>query len=605
MSNTARTLDPQYFVLLNREVKDGYEYQSYQAIYPNATMVLHSLSDPNSPVAAVTLLPRVRGGNAKTVVTRRAPDALPVGTVAAAGGVDEYAYFHGFTNVDNEEFALAIHNLTDFVSRPDIDTHRGNKNNIGYLKIDILGHKHKVVELDMPTIGINQVNELRPSESYLVQSDQRTGHKTMVLRGEWDEATGKKVTVEKDEADAQGQLNDKTRGTYFFINVVASSAFPAMVSLLQHTTWRAVDVFTRRIPKDNGRRMEYGVGGLVGGRGIADASYGFDGGIGGAGYVGHLQSMGVDTVGADEAVYVRGPAYEGELHEQSLALDEALDLDGDEADIDFADDAADSPPRVTRNAIMALSYNASNNNNRNVRQQNRHDRRGAQAAAITRRSDQERGGTRGDRGSGAMSSRGSDGNDRYRGVGDRDRGMMSAAVATGRRMATTSKSIGRPMQEDVVAVAATPSSGEIKGAQAAKVVQGSQTISVTTSQTGHVYAYNTPGERVCLGLAVWRDMRTMVRLTPVEAEQEAVMQMQDAVANHGQALLDSLTRIYKQDECSICLTNEPNIVFFQCGHSCICKACHDSTNPSTAAKRCYLCRAPVAMCVVTSLLPRA
>jgi hypothetical protein len=205
--------------------------------------------------------------------------------------------------------------------------------------------------------------------------------------------------------------------------------------------------------------------------------------------------------------------------------------------------------------------------------------------------------------------------DRRRGVGDRDQQMgirsfadrgdryMPPAVAAGHQKA---KSMDQSMQEDVVSVAATPTSGEIKGAQAAKVVQGSQTIAVNTSQTGHVYAYDTPGERVCLGLAVWRDMRTMVRLTPDEAVQEAAMQMQDAVANHGKALLDSLTRIYKQDECSICLTNEPNIVFFQCGHSCICKACHDSTNPSmAAAKRCYLCRAPVAMCVVASLLPRA
>jgi hypothetical protein len=252
LKRMSRTLNAKYFNLLARQVQGDEEVQSYQVVEPNATMVLHSLVDGN-PIAAVTFLPRVRGGNAKTVITRRAQDTAPVGTAAASGAQDEYAYFHGFTNVDNEEFVFVIHNLTDFVRDPAVDTHRGNKADIGYLKIDILAQKRNVTEIDMPDIGVNQVNELRPSESYVVESDQRTGHKTMILRGEVDAATGRRITVAQDEAAAQGALNDKTRGSYFYINVVASANFPAMVALLRHTTWRAVDVFTRRIPKANGR----------------------------------------------------------------------------------------------------------------------------------------------------------------------------------------------------------------------------------------------------------------------------------------------------------------------------------------------------------------
>ena len=102
-------------------------------------------------------------------------------------------------------------------------------------------------------------------------------------------------------------------------------------------------------------------------------------------------------------------------------------------------------------------------------------------------------------------------------------------------------------------------------------------------------------------------MRTMEQLTGKEALDEASMQMQDAIANQGKALLDSLKRVYKQEECSICLTNEPTVVFFQCGHSCLCDEClRDIDAGSTRAeKRCYLCRAPIAARIAASVLSAA
>ena len=33
-------------------------------------------------------------------------------------------------------------------------------------------------------------------------------------------------------------------------------------------------------------------------------------------------------------------------------------------------------------------------------------------------------------------------------------------------------------------------------------------------------------------------------------------------------------KIFKSDECVICLTNPPNILFCKCGHICICKKCN-------------------------------
>ena len=33
------------------------------------------------------------------------------------------------------------------------------------------------------------------------------------------------------------------------------------------------------------------------------------------------------------------------------------------------------------------------------------------------------------------------------------------------------------------------------------------------------------------------------------------------------------TQIFESDECVICLTNPPNILFCNCGHLCLCEEC--------------------------------
>lgn len=507
MSST-RTLDSRYFRLLKRRVEGDYEYQSYQTLHAASTMVLFSKNCLSSPIAAVSFLPRSRGGNAKTVLTRRASSSAPGGSTSAT---DEYSLFQGLSNVDNDEFTFAVHNLTDFVRSPHVSTHYGPKTDIGYLKIDILGEKHKVQQVDLPKISVNQVNELRPSESVLIECDQRKSNRTMVLRGVVDQKTGSSVTVQEEDAIQEPELK---KGTYFYISVLATSNFPEMVALFEETMWRATDVFVRRVPKYNGmsqsaiRNLQYGPEGSSmmfarGGRQYQDQDRGH-------------------TVQA----FSRG----GRQHQ-------GQDRDGG-------------------HTVQAFSHGI--------------------AKGIDSLSNSSLGVAR-----------------------SRQRGQISAFSVQEQSMSVdcNESSIDRVMQES-----ATPTTDEVLSSQVGKVVSGSQTIRVITGQTGHQYAYDKPGEKVCLGLSVWRDMRLLEPLTLLEAYQEAAMQLEDAVTNQSSKLLETLSKIYKEEKCAICFENEPSIVFLQCGHECVCEECCKSTREVNDAKKCFMCRSPIVAKVSTQAL---
>ena len=48
----------------------------------------------------------------------------------------------------------------------------------------------------------------------------------------------------------------------------------------------------------------------------------------------------------------------------------------------------------------------------------------------------------------------------------------------------------------------------------------------------------------------------------------------------------NLFKIFKSDECIICMDNKPNILFCNCGHLCICEECYKIKTPST----CPICK---------------
>ena len=324
----ARLLDSSYFTLLERRVVGDYEYQSYAVLeaYAGTTLVLFSDADPAQPLAALSFVSAAGFANALVTNRRDPPQQF---------ADKNYQCFHALTSVDNADYAFVITNLTDFVRQPTLlFTDDADKTQIGMLKIDVLGEDVDVDRTDMPQ-ALNAINELFPSQSYLVKSDQRTGNYTMKLRGAVDAHSGAALTVGNDEAAATA-LGVACKGTYVHVNVSAPSTFPEMVALLEkRTTWKCTEVFTRRIAKANGRvvRNRYDMFSFGGGemplRGTSSFGYGgFGGGAPGGAPSGgpSIQSRGgitspspPFTFGVGAAGFI--PNSELEIHPQSECVD--------------------------------------------------------------------------------------------------------------------------------------------------------------------------------------------------------------------------------------------------------------------------------------------
>ena len=238
-------MDARHFVLLGTEVRGDFEYQTYAARHPGSTILLESPKTPNVPVAAISL---TCNQNHLTYSATQTAQSLIVKRTLARTDLNDSNLFQCMTNHVDNDIGFVITNLTDFVTDPYEPISMSKKDHLGYLKIDILTEDIKVIETDYPTKAINQINELRPSESYHVRSDQRTGNYTMNMGGVVDQKTGTAVSVKESEASQ----DSAKKASKFFVNVVARAKFPDMVKALDGAQWRPVDVFIRKIPKENG-----------------------------------------------------------------------------------------------------------------------------------------------------------------------------------------------------------------------------------------------------------------------------------------------------------------------------------------------------------------
>ena len=61
----------------------------------------------------------------------------------------------------------------------------------------------------------------------------------------------------------------------------------------------------------------------------------------------------------------------------------------------------------------------------------------------------------------------------------------------------------------------------------------------------------------------------------------------DFICGKNKRLLETITKVHAEEECSICMDAVPAYIFIKCGHSCICKNC----SKQLREQRCPLCRA--------------
>lgn len=203
-------LNPTYFEEVSSQTIGEAVYSGVRPL--DHPMILFSEVD-GQPLAALHLKSRGKG---KGVIAQRNIDV---------GG----QRFQGLLTEDNQEFELIISNLSH-----------------AFVNFNILKTDDNVKEV-MPS-GLNEINELRPGESYRVQCDQEN-NMSLILSTIKDKKTGKKVSVEKDESTSEKKIG--SIGTYYFLSVFPQINDKKICDQFKKTTWKCVDYFVRKtnVPK--------------------------------------------------------------------------------------------------------------------------------------------------------------------------------------------------------------------------------------------------------------------------------------------------------------------------------------------------------------------
>lgn len=120
----------------------------------------------------------------------------------------------------------------------------------------------------------------------------------------------------------------------------------------------------------------------------------------------------------------------------------------------------------------------------------------------------------------------------------------------------------------------------------ANISVGDEVIQVNSTQTDIMYDYDKISKPCILGLSVMQGFKLKV-LSDDQIKTELTDLIKRYIGN-AYAELISQMKVYNSDTCIICLTEQPNVLFYRCGHICIDKAC------MTKMDRCPICRQNIA-----------
>lgn len=208
------TLNSKYFKTLSTRVNGDTEYVMIKPL--DSPMVLFSKID-GTPLAALHLRcqenthqNKFKNNLGKALITKR-----PFKSKFQCD-------FQGIINKDDQEFELVISNLCSE----------------GHINFNIFKTNSKTLTVNPG--GLNQINELRPYESYAVQCDQ-TDNKVLILSSiKKEDNPDIKLTV----GEAEKKTTDKQpEGTYYFLSVVPVTGKEVMSKRFKETMWTTVDYF--------------------------------------------------------------------------------------------------------------------------------------------------------------------------------------------------------------------------------------------------------------------------------------------------------------------------------------------------------------------------
>lgn len=133
--------------------------------------------------------------------------------------------FQGIVTRDKQKVEFVITNLTD-----------------DYINFNLMKCNKKVDEVNPK--GLNEINELRPYESYAIRSDQTLGNKVIILKAhELEEPKDNKPDNFIKLKDELKQDNSEKVGTYLYISVVPRFGNENLIDRFESTFWKPVNSF--------------------------------------------------------------------------------------------------------------------------------------------------------------------------------------------------------------------------------------------------------------------------------------------------------------------------------------------------------------------------
>lgn len=199
-------LNTKFFTLVSTNQHNDTTYYAYKP--NNHSMVLYSQID-GTPLASVALKYRNNWLNStESCIITKIQDK------------DDQQRFQGIVSKDNQEIAFVITNLCSE----------------GMLDINLMKSNIKVKEVNPG--GLNQVNELRPYESYEIQADQTRGNRSIIISYAKDKENNKVTLAEETEKTTEEKVGD-----YLYISVLPQVTISSLATKFKKTVWKSSDDF--------------------------------------------------------------------------------------------------------------------------------------------------------------------------------------------------------------------------------------------------------------------------------------------------------------------------------------------------------------------------
>ena len=554
-------LHTDYFKQIHTHNFDKFKYTAFQPVH-NALVLF---SESGVPLASLQLnCINNNFENIKSILTKR-PESI-----------NSQCDFQGIITDEDKEFELIITNLTS----------------LGHINFNIFLQDSKTLKVNHS--AINQINVLNSFKSVSVKSDQNKSNGALILKAIKKMNQEQKVTV----TEAETVTGEKSESTYLYLSVVPEANKQELINLFKKTVWKCVDVLIFKEQINNPMNTE-SVG--ISGR------YTFDYNTVGS----SLKNASYDLKGAQtNPKYIVSPWLDSniepnierraELLNQQVRVTPGLnlpvthDLCGPlEKTIDNSKVSTDKNnrrriiPSIAEREPIVFSDMMNNlgvwrapaiygdidapTTNRSYY---------SSATFNPKINDNEHNKTYAfDYSSDIIDPTIKDMTNQNYNYPDPTNMEFQNKMYTKRDFYT------RSMPERKYKPNLNNANDIIGGSYAGQITTGRK-IEVRSTPSEIEFDYDVPAANCNIGLSISKD----IEFREINADiyiSEAKEQIEDIIKNESKILLESLSRVFKSDQCCVCLDEEDknlNVIFYSCGHQCCHKACVINMN------KCPLCR---------------